>query len=157
MRRWNFPSSLRRSCRSEQGSASLEFLTVGMILLVPLVYLVLVMSALQAGALAAEGAARQAARAYVLAESDAAGQSAAARALAVTLDDYGLAQEESELLVDCSAGAGACLVRGETVTVHVRISVGLPFVPDALELQNRASVPMTAASTQRVSKFWGGG
>lgn len=152
MRRLSFPNSLR----SEQGSASLEFLTVGMILLVPLVYLVLVLSALQAGALAAEGAARQAARAFVLAESDAAGQRAAARALAVTLDDYGLTQDESELVVDCSAG-DACLVRGETVTVHVRISVGLPFVPDVLELQNRASVPMTAASTQRVSKFWGGG
>ncbi|KQW07682.1 hypothetical protein ASC66_01395 [Leifsonia sp. Root4] len=156
MRRLSFPNSFRRNFRSEQGSASLEFLTVGMILLVPLVYLVLVMSALQAGALAAEGAARQAARAFVLAESDAAGQSAAARALAVTLDDYGLTQDESELVVDCSAG-GACLVRGETVTVHVRISVSLPFVPDVLELQNRASVPMTAASTQRVSKFWGGG
>ena len=153
MRRLNFP----RSFRSERGSASLEFLTVGMILLVPLVYLVLVMSALQAGALAAEGAARQAARAFVLAESDAEGQSAAARALAVTLDDYGLAQGDSDLVVDCSAGASACLARGETVTVHVRISVGLPFVPDVLELQSRASVPMEAASTQRVSKFWGGG
>ncbi|MET1019009.1 MAG: hypothetical protein ABWX62_03410 [Microterricola sp.] len=153
MRPLSFPSSVR----GEWGSASLEFLTVGMILLLPLVYLVLVMSALQAGALAAEGAARQAARVFVLAESDAEGQRAAARALAVTLDDYGLAEGDSELVVDCSAGAGACLARGETVTVHVRISVGLPFVPDVLELQNRASVPMTAASTQRVSKFWGGG
>ncbi|WP_207226194.1 hypothetical protein [Microterricola gilva] len=135
----------------------MEFLTVGMILLVPLVYLVLVMSALQAGALAAEGAAKQAVRVFVQAESDAAGQSAAARALAVTLDDYGLAESESELVIDCSAGARGCLARGETVTVHVRISVGLPFVPDVLELQNRASVPMEAASTQRVSKFWGGG
>lgn len=151
------PLSFPTSFRGERGSASLEFLTVGMILLVPLVYLVLVMSALQAGALAAEGAARQAARAFVLAESDVEGRSAAARALAVTLDDYGLAEGDSELVVDCSAGAGACLARGETVTVHVRVSVGLPFAPDVLELRNRASVPMTAASTQRVSKFWGGG
>ena len=35
----------------ERGSASLEFLTVGMILLVPLVYLVLAVAAIQAAAL----------------------------------------------------------------------------------------------------------
>ena len=57
---------MRRSkWSSEAGSASLEFLTVGVILLVPLVYLVLAMSAIQAGALAVEGAARQAARVAV--------------------------------------------------------------------------------------------
>ncbi|HSP76545.1 MAG TPA: hypothetical protein VLO31_10065, partial [Cryobacterium sp.] len=51
--------------RAERGSASLEFITAGLILLVPLVYLVLAMAALQGGALAVEGAARQAARVYV--------------------------------------------------------------------------------------------
>ena len=50
----------------ERGSASLEFLTVGMILLVPLVYLVLALAAIQGGSLAVEGAARHAARVAVL-------------------------------------------------------------------------------------------
>ena len=47
---------LSRRWSSDDGSASLEFITVGMILLVPLVYLVLALSAVQSGALAAEGA-----------------------------------------------------------------------------------------------------
>lgn len=56
--------------RSESGSASLEFVTVGVILLVPLVYLVLAVAAIQAGVLATEGAARHAARVYSLAPDD---------------------------------------------------------------------------------------
>ena len=58
----------------EHGSASLEFLTVGIILLVPLVYLVLALAAIQAGALGVEGAARQAARVAVLAADPRAGR-----------------------------------------------------------------------------------
>src|ERR687898_866630 len=57
----------RSSISSDRGSASLEFLTVGIILLVPLVYLVLALAAIQAGALGVEGAARQAARVAVIA------------------------------------------------------------------------------------------
>ena len=64
---------------SEQGSASLEFITVGMVMLIPLVYLVLTMSAIQAGALAAEGAARQAARVFVQSENLEAAHAAASR------------------------------------------------------------------------------
>ena len=55
----------RRWIEAEDGSASLEFITAGMLLLLPLVYLVLTMAAIQAGAFAVEGAARQAARVYV--------------------------------------------------------------------------------------------
>ncbi len=147
MRRW--------SCRNDRGSASLEFLTVGLILMVPLVYLVLAVSALQAGALAVEGAARQAARAFVLAESETAGRAAAGRAIAVTFADYGLSAEEGSLEVDCTNGQPGCLLRGETVTVSVRVAVDLPFVPDVLGLRQSARVPLSASATQRVSTFSG--
>ena len=57
------PSRAERvSLRDETGTAALEFITVGLILLVPLVYLVLALASLQAGTFAVEGAARQAAR-----------------------------------------------------------------------------------------------
>ena len=58
-RRW---IEARRAAASDDGSASLEFITVGVLLLVPLVYLVLVVSSLQAASLAVEGAAQQASR-----------------------------------------------------------------------------------------------
>lgn len=147
MRPWN--------CRTERGSASLEFLTVGLILMVPLVYLVLAVSALQAGALAAEGAARQAARAFVQASTEEGGLAAAGRVLAVTLADYGLEAETGALELDCSDGRPDCLVRGELVTVSVRVTVPLPLVPEALGLRQSASVPLAASATQRVSAFWG--
>ena len=146
MRRLNF--------RSDDGSASLEFITVGMIMLVPLVYLVLAVSALQGATLAAEGAARHAVRAYVQAPNESEARAAANRALAVTLADYGLSQEASEIMVDCSDASSACLERGELVSIRVRVSVALPLVPDVLSLSERASVSLEASATQRVSNFW---
>ena len=58
----------RWTALSDDGSASLEFLTAGFILLLPIVYLILTVSSIQAGSLAVEGAARQAARVFVQAD-----------------------------------------------------------------------------------------
>lgn len=145
----------RLKLTSERGSSSIEFITAGMILLVPLVYLVLAMSALQAGAFAVEGAARQAARAFVLAEDESSGRAAASRAIAVTLEDYGLGEDSTSLSINCASGTAACLVPGEIVIVTVRVAVAMPLVPDVLGLQNIAQIPLQASSTERVSKLWG--
>ena len=154
------PRSKRWSSRSgapgsEAGSASLEFITAGMILLVPLVYLVLALSSLQGGALAVEGAARQAARVYVQAPDQATATERARRAVAFALEDYGLDAGDAEVQIECSGGSGGCLGRQSLVTVTVRIGIALPLVPDLLALEQSASVPMTAASTQVVSRFGG--
>src|SRR6187402_2436195 len=82
---------------AERGSASLEFLVAGLLLLVPLVYLVLTVSAVQAASLGVEGAARQASRVFVQAESVGEARAAAARAVAVTLADYGLDAEDATI------------------------------------------------------------
>lgn len=148
---------LRLKLTNERGSSSIEFITAGMILLIPLVYLVLAMSALQAGAFAAEGAARQAARAFVLASDEREGRAAASQAVAVTLADYGLDADSTALSIDCSAGAAVCLAPGEIVVVTVRVEVGMPLVPEVLGLQQVARIPMQASSTERVSKLWGAG
>jgi hypothetical protein len=137
----------------EAGSASLEFITAGMILLVPLVYLVLALSALQGGALAVEGAARQAARVYVQSPDEVTATVRARRAVAFALEDYGLDPGDAEVQIECAGGASRCLARQGLVTVTVRIGISLPLVPDLLALNQSASVPMTAASTQIVSRF----
>ena len=49
----------------EQGSAVVEFVTLGVLLLVPLIYLVLTVARIQAGAYAVSMAAREAGRAFV--------------------------------------------------------------------------------------------
>ena len=142
--------------RDDDGSASLEFITVGMILLVPLVYLVLVLSAVQGGALAVEGAARQAARVYVLAADDDEGTAGAARAVEVALADFGLENQTVTVQVDCE-NPDRCLTPRSSVTVTVRVVVPLPLVPDVLSLGDVAALPVEASATQTVSRFWRAG
>ncbi|TFB90713.1 hypothetical protein E3O44_03780 [Cryobacterium algoricola] len=143
--------------RSDRGSASLEFITTGLILLVPLVYLVLAMSVLQGGALAVEGAARQAARVYVRAPSAAVAAERAQRAVDFALADYGLPAGDAQVTIDCAAAPSGCLTRRAVVTVTVRLRVSLPLVPDVLGLTGTASVPLQSSSTQTVSRFWQAG
>ena len=68
MRRWN------RWARNDEGSAALEFITVGVILLVPLAYLVITLGAVQETLLGAEAAARHTAR--VIGQAEDAGAAA---------------------------------------------------------------------------------
>jgi Flp pilus assembly protein TadG len=150
---------MRRSknfAADDEGSASLEFITAGLILLVPLVYLVIAVSTLQGAALAVEGAARQAARVFVQAGSDDEAQRAANAAVAFGLDDYGIDAAGAEIDVRCDPVPDECLTREGTVTVTVRVEVALPLVPDVIGLSDAASVPFAASATQTVSRFWRG-
>jgi len=146
-RRWN------ELMAREGGSASLEFLTVGMLLLVPLVYLVLAVAAVQAGALGVEGAARQAARVAVLASDHEAADAAVERAVRVTLSDYGIDAGAASVSVRCDRID--CGEPGARVSVHVTARVSLPLVPDVLALSTLGSVPLEASATQTVSRFAG--
>ncbi|MCP2030467.1 Flp pilus assembly protein TadG [Okibacterium sp. HSC-33S16] len=142
-----------RALRDDSGTAALEFITVGLILLVPLVYLVLALASLQAGALAVEGAARQAARVFVQAPNADEAAARASRAIEFGLADYGLDAASASTTVRCT-GAANCPSRNATVTVTVRVNVPLPLVPDVLDFSTAASVPIESSATQRVSRFW---
>lgn len=142
---------------NEEGSASLEFLTVGLILLVPLVYLVLAMASIQGAALAAEGAARQAARVFVQAPSEQDARLGAARAVEFALADHGLEPEVASIAVTCAPRAGSCLEPGGLVTVAVLVSVPLPLLPPALGDGLPLTVSLDGRATQQVSRFWGSG
>lgn len=135
----------------ERGSASLEFLTVGMLLLVPLVYLVLALASIQGGALAVEGAARQAARVAVQAGDRASAEAAVERAVQVTLADYGVDADGASVTVDCQSAD--CDAPGSRIRVSVQASVALPLVPEVLSLDRVGSVPLEASATQTVSRF----
>jgi Flp pilus assembly protein TadG len=154
MRLWSGSSS-RAAGTGERGSASLEFLTAGLILLMPLVYLVVALSAIQGGALAVEGAARQAARVYVQSPDAEEAGMRAARAVEFGLADYGIEAGNASVRIDCET-ARTCLTRRSAVTVTVHVLVALPLVPDVLSLQDVARVPVRASATQTVSRFWVG-
>jgi hypothetical protein len=139
------------------GSAPLEFITVGMILLVPLVYLILAMASIQAGALAVEGASRQAARLFVQAPSTAEGRAEAQTAVEFALADFGVDTDSSRITIACSPEPTDCLSRRGFVTVTVSASVPLPLAPPALSVNTALSVPLRATTTEQVSRFWSTG
>jgi Flp pilus assembly protein TadG len=139
----------------DEGSASLEFVTIGMILLLPLVYLVLAVASIQAGALAAEGAARQAARVFVQADTEREAREAADRAVRFALADHGVTDDAVEVAISCAASP--CLTRRAFVTVTIDLVVPLPLVPPVIVGDFPLAVPLESTATQQVSRFWGAG
>jgi hypothetical protein len=146
-----------RFSTSDDGSASLEFITAGFVLLLPLVYLVLTMSSIQAGAFAVEGASRQAARVYVQASTIAEANAAAGRAVEFALADYGLSSDQVSVSVSCRPNPANCLQRRGFVTVTVTTTVPLPLIPPVLDIDVALSVPLESSATQQVSRFAGAG
>lgn len=144
---------LRGDVNADSGSASLEFITAGLVLLLPIVYLVLTMSAIQGGALAVEGASRQAARVYVDARSTEQAHADASAAMAVALADYGIDATEAKVIVSCRPDPGDCLARRGFVTVSVTSTIALPLIPPVLSLHGPAGVPLSSTATEQVSRF----
>ncbi|SFS15732.1 Flp pilus assembly protein TadG [Agrococcus baldri] len=156
-RRWaeRWPGLVRAARRlaDDSGSASLEFLTVGVLLLVPLVYLVLTLGQIQHAVLGLEGGARHAARTIAQADSHDAGLAAADRALRVAMADAGLAAEQVGVTISCAPDPDACDTPRGTVTVEVGATVPLPFAPPVLQLDVGLGVPISAQAMQPVSAF----
>ncbi|HEY0246950.1 MAG TPA: TadE family protein [Gryllotalpicola sp.] len=142
--------SAGRGLWDESGNAALEFLTAGVILLVPLVYLGLALSTIQGASLAVEGAAREAARTYVSAATDAAAQAAADRAVTVALADRRIDRRPGDLTLACDPGLPLCLEGGRSVTVTVRTEVVLPLVPPVFGVDRLVRVPIQATATAPV-------
>jgi len=156
-RRWTsrIVARLRGLGRDDRGSASLEFITVGVLLLVPTVYLVLALSALESASFGVEGAARQAARVFVQSESEGVAQASAATAVQVTLADYGLDVDNARVAITCRPNPAECLTRRGYVTVSITTTVPLPLMPPGLQLHLPAGIPVQSVATEQVSRFWG--
>ena len=137
----------------DRGSAPLEFITAGVLLLVPLVYLVLALSAVQGAALATEGAARQAARVYVRADDDASGRREAQAAVDVALADQGVPPEGIALDITCTPDPTACHVPRSLVRVSVRVSAQLLLAPTAVAPDAPGAVSVHGTADERVSVF----
>jgi hypothetical protein len=151
---------MRRSRRwtdllGDDGSASIEFITVGILMLVPTVYLVLALSSIQSASFAVEGAARQASRVFVQAETVAQAQAAASRAIAVTLADYGLDAADARVVITCRPNPADCLTRRGFVTVTITTVAPLPLFPAVLETDIPPGVPIDSVATEQVSRFAG--
>lgn len=137
---------------SDRGSAALEFILIGLLLLVPLIYLIVALGLIQGQSLGAEAAARHIARAVSTAEDSADARTRADAVVAAVADEYGL--DDVELSVACTPAGAACPRAGAALHVTVRTTVTLPLVPPVLGLDELAAIPVEATSVQKVSRFW---
>lgn len=136
----------------ERGTALVEFTWLGILLLVPLVYIVLAVFEVQRAAFAVSAAARSAGRAYVLAPTEADGMARARASAAVALADQGLSLGSGSLVVSCRPDPGDCLSPGSVVSVDVVCPVRLPLMPSALGV-NTPSFRVEAVHTVPYGTF----
>jgi hypothetical protein len=136
---------------ADTGSAIVEFVVVGLLLMVPLAYVVLAALSVQRHAYAVVEAARSAARAYVTAPTATAGSADARRAVALALRDQGVA-EDAGVQVTITCSRTPCLTPGGTVRVRVSTTVVLGWVP-AFLARGAAAIPVSATHVESVDPF----
>lgn len=141
----------------ERGSAALEFILVGVVLLVPLVYLIVALGQIQGQSLGAEAGARHIARAVATAADAGSARDRAEAVLRSVVDEYGLDPTAVHLALSCRPAGVTCPEAGATVTVMVTSRVPLPLVPQVLGLDRLTGIPVQASASQKVSRFWGAG
>ena len=145
---------LRRSrSRSwERGSALVEFCWVGLILFIPITWIVISVFEVQQGAFAVNGAARAAARAYALAPDDATGAARAQAVVDQTLADQGGKGQIGKVHVSCEPFPHDCHAGTSLITVRIESGVTIPFLPAVLADSQR-SFRLTAKHTVPIGQF----
>lgn len=144
--------SLRRD--GDEGSASVEFVFLGVLLLVPLVYVIIAIAAVQGAAYGVSGASREAGRAFVQAPAGQNPEAWAYAAARIALADHGIELTPDELVITCSAQP--CQTPGAWVTVEIDIEVPLPLVPEVFG-SAPASISVHGRHVEMVDRFVVGG
>lgn len=146
-----------RRADGERGSAALEFILVGLLLLVPVIYLTVALGLIQGQSMGVESAARHVARAVAQSADGDGARASADRVLRSVIDEYDLDPAAVDLALSCRPQGAACPQSGATLIVTVRARVALPLVPPVLGLDRIASIPVESSAAQKVSRFWGAG
>jgi hypothetical protein len=128
---------IRARIGRDQGSAIIEFVFIAVVVLVPLVYLIVAVAAVQRSSLAVTNAAREAGRAFATAGSDASAPERAEVAARLALSDEGVTERVDLRYVAVGAGCNAApiepqLTAGAVFTICVERSFGLPGIPSVL-------------------------
>ncbi len=137
---------------ADAGSAVVELVTLGVVLLLPVVYLIVAVARIQAASFAVDGSAREAARSLVTASSQGQGWARAATAVRLGLADQGFDVHPQDVtVVVCSADP--CLTPGGWVSVTVAVDVVLPGVPDVVDRMLPARVRVRSTAVLTVDEF----
>lgn len=129
-----------------------EFCLLSVLMLVPLVYLVAVLGRVQAAALAAQTAAREAGRAFATAPDDETAGQRAQSAAAIAFDDQGFGQPGTGS-VDVTCAGEPCLAPDARIEARTRVLVLLPGVPRVLDRVVPTRIEVTARQVVTVDRF----
>ena len=125
------------------GAATIEFVFLGILVMVPLLYLVIAVFEVQRNALAVTLAAREAGRAFGTADDVAAADQRARYAMELALRDQGLSPDGAELRygpvgAGCAGGGAATLDPGADFEVCVVRVFRVPAVPSYFDGGNNS-------------------
>jgi Flp pilus assembly protein TadG len=115
------------------GTATVEFVWLTILLLVPFVYILVAVFDTQRAAYGVSTASRSAARAFLQSPDAASGEQRARAAARVALGDQGL--PDASVRITCLPSPADCLEPGSSVRVVVRTTQVLPLTPSALGSQ----------------------
>lgn len=142
----------RRCHQDDTGSAVVEFVALGILLLIPLVHLVVTLGRVQAAAFAADSSARAAARALASAEDERSGRARALTAVRLGLRDHGFDDDPvAASRVTCSAAP--CLVPEGRISVQVDVRVAVFRLPGFVTGPERASITVRSECLTTVDRF----
>lgn len=143
---------MKEALRDEDGSALIEFLTLTLVLFVPIVYLVIAFFQVQGASFAAEGAARDAGRILATAVDERAGREAAALTAVMAFEDFGLELSgPPELHISCAADP--CLTGGAQIHVRVTARVPLPLITTGVARTMGTDVTIDGTAVAVVDRF----
>ncbi|MGO1319265.1 MAG: pilus assembly protein [Galactobacter sp.] len=111
---------------ASRGSVVVEFLGLGLLLAVPLVYLLVTMSQVERASLAVVTLAEESSRAHATAASPWSAHEWQQRAEREIARDYGVDTNAIDVTITCS---GSCPGPGSRVTAQASVKVALPLVP----------------------------
>lgn len=157
----------RPAAGRDDGSAIVEFLGMSLLLLVPLVYLVVALSRIQAGAYGAEFAARESSRGAVVSgvqalergasrdQAVAAANLRAGTVAALAVEDFGFdAERSARISLGCTPQP--CFSPGGDLVATVEITVDLPGVPSFVRGWLPLGVTVRSTSASAVDGFASG-
>ena len=119
--------------RREDGTATVEFVWLTILLLIPFVYVLVAVFDAQRAAFGASTARRSAARAFIQAPAVEAGERRAPSAARIALHDQTL--PAAAVQITCLPSPADCLTPGSSVRVLIRTTQPLPLTPSALGTQ----------------------
>lgn len=127
-----------------------EFVFLGVLMLLPLVYLVLTAARIQAASFAASLASREAGRAFVTGSDDEDAGVRAQAAASLAFEDFAF---ERGARLELACDGSPCLRPEGTITARTSIEVRLPLIPDLIASRVPSAVTISSTHLQSVDRF----